>query len=393
MNARLAYLYQRYIEDTFTAEEREEFLSMVDQHPENEHITGLMDGTWDKIETDKLLFPGADAVLEHILSDHQKTIAKKISWYRYAAVAAAVLIMVASGIYFFQHNNSQSDIQTDIADIQAGKNRATLTLANGTIINLDSVSDGEIAAQSGISITKTAEGQLVYSIVKPEEKENNLSEKIAYNTITTPRGGQYQVNLPDGSKIWLNAASSLKYPTVFEKDKRKVELTGEAYFEIAKVMIKNQERKPFIVVTGKQEVEVLGTHFNINSYLDEAATKTTLLEGAVRVLQFGTGKTANLLPGQQSVLNNNNLTTRIVDTEEIVAWKEGYFQFNESDLGSIMRQLSRWYNVDIVFDGRSPDDLFHFKVTRNLSLTEVLKIFENNGINLKIEGRKLIVKS
>jgi len=401
MNARLAYLYQRYIEDTCTKEEREEFLSMVAENQENDTITGLLDGTWDKIGAGSLIFPNADNVLNDILSNHQKTVVKKISWYQYAAAVAAILLIASGGIYLYQKNNKDSNIQTNTADIQAGKNRATLTLSNGAIINLDSVSDGELAQQNGITITKTKEGQLVYNIAGSTKKENAVSTEIAYNTITTPRGGQYQVNLPDGSKIWLNAASSLKYPTIFGKDERKVELTGEAYFEVAKVMRKDQGaggkdigiRMPFIVTTDKQEVEVLGTHFNINSYTDEAVTKTTLLEGAVRVSQLGSRKTVNLIPGLQSTLNNNNLTTRAVDVDEIVAWKDGYFQFNESDLGSIMRQLSRWYNVDVVFDGRSPDDLFHFKAPKSLSLTEVLKIFEINGINLKIEGRKLIVKS
>lgn len=396
MNARLAHLYQRYVDNTCTAAEREELLLIVAENPENESIPTLMDGTWDEMDSEKLTFPTADHVLSNILSEYTKHSVKKIYWPRYVAAIAAMITMVVTGIYFYKKNNATPLIQSKTADIQAGKNKATLTLSNGMVINLDSATNGEVAQQSGLTITKTAEGQILYNIVESTEKTNPASGELAYNTITTPRGGKYQINLPDGSKIWLNAASSLKYPITFGKYKRKVELTGEAYFEVAKVFINEGKaiRKPFVVTTDRQEVEVLGTHFNINSYTDENQTKTTLLEGAVRVTSLGGQHTSCILkPGQQTTLINNSLTTSTVDAEETIAWKNGYFQFNESDLGSIMRQLSRWYDVDVVFEGRSPTDLFHFRVPRNQSLSEILKIFEINGINLKIEGRKLIVKS
>jgi transmembrane sensor len=401
MNSRLASLYQRYIEDTCTNEEREEFLSLVAENQENNDITSLMDGTWDKIRTDGLLFPHADNMLQNILASHQKPVVKKISWYRYTATAAAVLLLIGSGLFYYNSHhvilNPSQDPGLVKNSIKAGQNKATLTLANGKVINLDSTTNGEIAEQTGITITKTEKGQLVYNVTESAKKEKTESVKIAYNTITTPRGGQYQVNLPDGSKIWLNASSSLKYPTLFSKNERRVELSGEAYFEIAKMTFKasghKNVRMPFIVVTSKQQVEVLGTHFNINSYEDEAMTKTTLLEGAVRVSQVGSRKTVNLLPGQQSVLNNNNLSTRAVDTDEAVAWKNGYFQFNESDLGTIMRQLSRWYNIEVIFkDNKKSEEFFHFKASRNLELNDMIKIFELNGIKLKIERRTLIVE-
>lgn len=403
MNSRLASLYQRYIENTCTNEEREEFLSLVAENQENGDITSLMDDTWDKIKTDGLLFPNADHMLQNIISSPQKPVVKKISWYRYAAAAAAVLLLIGSGLFFYtsyygSRHLEESAATRDLANtIKAGQNKATLTLANGKVINLDSTTNGEIAEQTGITITKTEKGQLVYNVTESAKNEKTASAKIAYNTITTPRGGQYQVNLPDGSKIWLNASSSLKYPTLFSKNERRVELSGEAYFEIAKMTFKTSGHKnvrmPFIVVTSKQQVEVLGTHFNINSYEDEAMTKTTLLEGAVRVSQVGSRKTVNLLPGQQSVLSNSNLSTRAVDTDEAVAWKNGYFQFNESDLGTIMRQLSRWYNIEVIFkDNKKSEEFFHFKASRNLELNDMIKIFELNGIKLKIERRTLIVE-
>jgi transmembrane sensor len=401
MNVRLEYLYQRYVDNTCTEIEREEFLSMVAEKQEEKVISELLDGTWNTVNTaDGQTFPAADSILDHILTQHPKTIVSKILWRRYAAVAAAILVVASAGIYFglqYQKNNDKQAADY-VSNIQAGKNRATLKLANGTIINLDSATNGEIAQQAGIAISKTEDGQLVYHIAENSKIEKAATATETFNTITTPRGGQYQINLPDGTKIWLNAGSSLKYPAVFSKDERKVELTGEAYFEVAKVTIKDKgsnkyQRAPFIVVTDKQKIEVLGTHFNVNSYVDNNESKTTLLEGSVKVSNLKSKRSNLLKPGQQSLIAGEGLQIANVDTVETVAWKNGYFQFNESDLEDIMKQLSRWYNVDVVFEGKLPEDLFHFKTPRNQSLIEVLKIFELNGINFKIEGRKLIVKS
>lgn len=395
MTTKLADLYQKYINNTCTKEEQEEFLLMVSESSEDGAIERLMDDTWDKLNTEQLLFPAANSVLNNILLNEQVPVVKKISWFRDIAATAAILAIISTGIYFYQNTKSNPVLQSETTAILPGKNKATLTLANGTVINLDHASNGQLAQQTGIKITKTTDGQLVYEITEQNKKEITSAE-TAYNTITTPRGGQYQVNLPDGTKVWLNAASSLKYPLTFGKNQRTVELRGEAYFEVATVLKneKGSKKKPFTVKTDKQEVEVLGTHFNINSYVDENLTKTTLLEGIVRVKTTTFSPSSSVLkPGQQAVLNNNILTLQTVDTEEAIAWKNGFFQFNESDLGSIMKQLSRWYDVDIVFEGRSPNDLFHFKAPKDQNLTEIIKIFEINGINLKIEGRKLIVKS
>lgn len=394
MNIKLTDLYQRYIDETCTEEERAELLSIIAANPEDPQIEGLMDDTWHQINTTEIqAFQNADMVLDNILQAHNKPVVKKFNWYRYA-VAASVAFALTATIYFFATRNTLTKQGNETANqITPGTNKATLTLADGKVISLDSAANGEIAQQAGIMISKTKDGQLIYDISKKQ-----ATTDLAYNTIATPRGGQYQVNLPDGTKIWLNAASSLKYPAVFNGEKRRVELTGEAYFEVAK-----DKNHPFVVATDNQEIEVLGTHFNVNSYADESATKTTLLEGSVKVAsRAATNGSLNtkysvlntiLKPGQQSVLRNNGLNVYTVDTEEAVAWKSGYFQFNESDLGSILRQLSRWYNIDVVVEGKLPDDLFHFKIPRNYSLDEVLKIFETNGINFKTEGRKLIVKS
>lgn len=400
MNARLEFLYQRYIDETCTPEEKEEFFTMLSE--EHQEIYDLLDGTWQTIEVSKDFSKvKADALLDQILSKPKSPTVKKIFWQRYAA-AAAVLLMLSAGLYFFKDHSAlnQQEKEASVASIPAAGNKATLTLSNGSTINLDNATTGEIAQQSGIVITKTAEGRLIYPSSAPH------TSAVGFNTIKTPRGGHYEVVLPDGSKVSLNAASSLKYPAAFDDHERKVELTGEAYFEVAKSTVKlgsKSKKVPFIVKTNEQEVEVLGTHFNINAYADDMETKTTLLEGSVRVSLIeslasnqrkATTKASQILsPGQQSLLKNKRITTKAVDVDEVVAWKDGFFQFNEDNIVNIMKQLSRWYDVDVVFEGKQSETLFLLKIPRSLNLTEVLNILETNGIQFKIEGRTLIVKS
>lgn len=310
-------------------------------------------------------------------------------WPKVLSAAAVIAVIISAGVYFFspEKNTKQlSEIITVKTNIPAGGNKATLTLAGGKVIDLSDSDPGVIAAQAGSTITKTKEGQLVYQGHSLKQGQDSPA-----NSISTPRGGQYQVELPDGTKVWLNAASTLKYPAYFTGPERKVELSGEAYFEVA-----HNKAKPFKVLfshEGKtQEIEVLGTHFNISSYPDESAATTTLLEGSVKV-KNGSNQNLVLVPGQQSVSENGHLSARTANTEEAIAWKNGYFQFTESDLGGIMRQLSRWYNIEVTFkDNRKADELFHFKASRNLGLNDMLKIFELNGIKLKIERRTLIVE-
>ncbi|WP_316838856.1 FecR family protein [Pedobacter gandavensis] len=400
MNARLKFLYQQFIDETCTAEEREEFFSLISE--EDQDINDLLDGTWNTIEVaDDLSKEKAEVMLNQILTKPENQVVKKLSWYKYASVAAAVLILLSAGLYFF-NNRSVLKQQKDTysKSISPAGNKATLTLSNGSTINLDNATTGEIAKQSGIAITKTAEGKLIYQLSATNKPVTG------FNSISTPRGGHYQVDLPDGTRVWLNAASSLKYPAAFDNHERKVELSGEAYFEVAKRTVKDglkSKRVPFIVKTSSQEVAVLGTHFNISAYGDDKETKTTLLEGSVRVSLakdpgLKQGRFANtgsqiLSPGQQSLLKDNQIITKTVDLDEAIAWKNGFFQFNEENIVNIMKQLSRWYDIDVVFEGKQRETLFLLKVPRSLSLTEILKILETNGINFKIEGRTLIVKS
>lgn len=320
--------------------------------------------------------------------------AVRISLWSGIISAAAILIIISSGIYFYSANIDKTlgeyagtDIRREIAP---GGNKAILTLADGSKISLTDASNGDIARQAGIRITKTADGQLIYTILDAASEPSNP----VYNTIETPRGGQYQVILPDGSKVWLNAASSLKYPPSFASQKeRRIELNGEAYFEIAK-----DKLHPFIVNTNKQEIKVLGTHFNVNAYSDEPQIKTTLLEGSVLVYKSDTdfpseGGKVMLIPGQQSVFDGNSIKINSVDPEDVVAWKNGYFRFDDESLESIMRKISRWYDVDITWRDESvKSESFAAVSTRFANVSSLLKMIEQTGdVKFNIEDGKIIV--
>lgn len=308
-------------------------------------------------------------------------------WYSIAAAAAVLLVV--SGLYFFndqndgslQNRTAKNLLGNKINDISPGRQAATLILANGSKIDLDGADQGEIAQQNGVSIVKTADGKLVYTT------HNLIANTTEFNTLSTVKGQQYQVILPDGSKVWLNAASSLTYPANFARLKnRMVQLSGEAYFEVAK-----DKSHPFIVKTDKQQVEVLGTHFNINSYDDEMATTTTLLEGSVKVYN-GKGESV-LLPGQQSTLAKSKMEISKADVNETIAWKNGDFIFNNEEFGSILRQLSRWYNVDIVDNGQHKDLRLSGTISRSKNISTVLKALEVTGeVKFTIEGKIVVVE-
>ncbi|KIO78291.1 hypothetical protein TH53_04565 [Pedobacter lusitanus] len=316
----------------------------------------------------------------------------KFSWLHIAA-AAMIIASVGTGLYFYNRTNLKSSLISATNTVIPGSNKAYLTLSNGKRIILNESANGELAVQAGIKITKTADGQLVYDVSSSgasAKTENN------YNTIETPRGGQYQIILPDGTKVWLNAASSLKYPIQFAMKERKVELSGEAYFEVSKNKI-----KPFIVMTDKQQVEVLGTHFNIKSYKEEGNTSTTLLEGSVRVtpgsfegnrISLSKDNAVVLKPDQQSVLINSNLKIREADTEEAVSWKNGYFKFNDENIKTVMLKISRWYNVDVHYQGRISDEEYRGTISRFKNISEVLDLLESTKtVHFKVEGRRITV--
>jgi len=313
-------------------------------------------------------------------------------WFVAASVALFLVVSSLLALYL-RHNNSSllaknNALPVSKHTVAPGGNKALLTLANGSKITLDDAATGQLAKQSGVTITKAANGKLIYTIENAPSNSTGLAQQ-AYNTIETPRGGQYQVNLPDGSKVWLNAGSSLRFPTNFTGNLRSVELTGEAYFEVAK-----NAQKPFRVLSNSQVVEVLGTHFNISSYIDDSSVKTTLLEGSVKVLSTKSNQSKLLKPGQQSNINysDNSIDVQTVDTEEVVAWKNGYFLFVDEDLKSIMSKLARWYNVDVEYTGNVDNLRFGGMVSRSRDLAQALKIIEQTGnVKTKIEGRRVTI--
>lgn len=321
--------------------------------------------------------------IEHRLMAHAAPVKIRL-WPRIAA-AAAVLIVIGGGLFYFQprnHEHLTANVYKN--DVAPGGNKALLTLADGSKISLDEAANHQLATQSGTKITKTAAGQLVYETADQTQASGAAS---SLNTISTPRGGQYLVTLADGTKVWLNASSSLTYPSGFANTRqRRVTLKGEAYFEVAK-----DKLHPFVVETDKQTVKVLGTHFNISSYEDDRTTKTTLLEGLVSVNAIG--KEEQIIhPGQQAVLNANAITVKEANTEEAMAWKNGYFRFNDEDIKSVMRKLSRWYNIDIQYEGEVSTEGFTGKISRFKPISEVLNALESTKtIHFKVEGRRVTV--
>jgi ferric-dicitrate binding protein FerR (iron transport regulator) len=307
------------------------------------------------------------------------------------AVAAAILLIWGIGLFYMNahtmHDNNQpAQVAKAPRAIVPGRDKAVLILDNGNKVDLDQTANGQIAQAGKTKINKVNNGQLQYEkAISPDSNKG----KLTYNTIVTPRGGQYRVVLPDGTSVWLNSATSLRYPTAFTGHERHVELIGEAYFEVAK----NKEL-PFTVNAGKVDVKVLGTHFNIAAYDDEPSTKTTLLEGSVRM--SGDNQSVMLTPGQQAVAEKNGrgIITKAVNVQDAIAWKNGYFLFKKDNIQSAMRKIARWYDVDVVYEGKISDKLLGGSVMRTQNIDELLSYLETIGIaRFKIEGRRIMVKA
>ena len=303
--------------------------------------------------------------------------------WRVAAAAAVLLGMAIPAGYLLLHRRPTPAPVAAIAaktDTTPGRNKAVLTLANGTKIVLDEKGMQQLA-QQGNTVIRNKNGQLVY------EKTGTESNVPIYNTLTTAAGETYPLVLADGSKIWLNAASSIRFPATFAGNERKIELTGEAYFDIA-----HDAHRPFRVQVRQMTVDVLGTQFNINSYADEATINTTLLEGAVRV--NGDKGSVQLAPGEQSQWSPGGNLKRVagINTDEIIAWKDGYFRFESADLTTVLRQFSHWYDVEIVYEGKVKPRKFFGMISRNSSLVNVLKMLNANDVSYRLEGKKLIVQ-
>lgn len=307
------------------------------------------------------------------------------------AVAATVILMLSFSLFFYKQkdNSNHALVQVEALktnDVAPGGNKAILTLADGSKIALDKVKSGEVAVESGIRITKTSDGKLIYENVI--DKLGTLDNRSLYNKIETPKGGQYQVNLPDGSKVWLNAASTLKYPTIFNGNERRVELVGEAYFEVFP-----NAKMPFKVSTTNQLVEVLGTHFNINAYSNESAIRTTLIEGSVKVSEKLSDTFKYLKPGEEAKNRNGVIWVYEANTEQAIAWQKGDFQFNDTYLVDILKQIERWYDVEVDYS-KIPNTRYNANMSRNLNLSRVLEILELTGkVKFSIEDNTVKVSN
>jgi transmembrane sensor len=304
--------------------------------------------------------------------------------------AAAIVIFTLTGLFvagkYFNSNTKLHQLAFDKNIIKPGSNKAILTIAGGKQIILDGVGRGQLFTLDRVSVQNNVDSSIIYKKTSSEISTPTLS----YNTLKTPMGGKYQLILADGTKVWLNAGSMIKYPVDFVSSERTVELSGEAYFEVA-----HNSHRPFKVISAGQVVQVLGTHFNINAYPDEDAVKTTLLKGSVKVYTTKMGSTAAgsiiIKPNEQAVFRNALLSKATVDADEYTAWKNGVILFRNADIHDVMRKISRWYNVDVEYRGRMLSDTYNGEIPRNAAFSDVLKILKLDDINVKVSGRKLLV--
>ncbi|MBB3054739.1 FecR family protein [Mucilaginibacter gotjawali] len=376
-------LYKKYLAGKCTPEEWA-LLNAFDDEP------GLEDMAWDaELGNDKEVESRIFNKITDAIAPKQPVKTIGFGWLYIAA--SFLLLATAAGVYVLNMHHKTRQLAINKGkpvknDILPGGNKAILTLSNGATIVLNSAKDGVITKEGGAAVNKTQNGQLVY---QANDDQNNapVPATMVYNTVTTPRGGEYQIVLADGTKAWLNAASSLKFPTAFTGNTRRVEITGEVYFEVAK----NKE-KPFIVTSNGAEVEVLGTHFDVMAYDDEPGIKTTLLEGSVK---FRKNKAEVLLsPGEQAVSAwaSGNIKVQKANIGETMAWRDGYFVFQDENIQGIMRKISRWYNVDVVYRGNMEDKEYGGKISRYKNISDVLKSLELTGtIHFKVEERRVTV--
>jgi len=397
------YLIEKFAEDKCSKEELDQLLKFVAEDPGRTELTEALRNHWiasgQKTKGSGINW---EEKLSAILNEPKNetpviSLLKKPRriWLKKWAVAASILILFATGAYFILSNTKNHSpqlsktTQKSIEDMRSnspGGNKAILTLADGSVINLNNAKNGTLTRQGNIKVIKEEDGQLLYYADQEGATVNG------YNTISTPRGGKYQIVLADGSKVWLNAASSLKFPASFTGKTRQVILTGEGYFEVAK-----NASMPFHVKVNDMTVEVLGTHFNVNAYEDESSVATTLLEGSVKIKKDMSAKSSSqslvLRPGEQAELakDGNLKVNHSANMQEVIAWTNDNFEFNNTPVKEIMRQISRWYDVEIDYRGPLPRHQLTGKISRNVDLNQLIDMLKYTGINMKIENKKIII--
>ncbi|REA63035.1 iron dicitrate transport regulator FecR [Dyadobacter luteus] len=389
-STRLTYLFQKYYSGDASAEETDELMLLVRRAQGDQQLTDILKYAWENAAENHGFFSGNESetifgnIIEH--TSEQETISPLRKWYWWRYAAAAILILFGLGaLYKF---NDKDIIQQKTAaakeipnDVEPGGNRATLTLADGSTILLDSASNGLLATQGSAKISKNSDGQLTYDA----QVSGASADPNQINMLSTPKGGQYQITLPDGSKVWLNSYSSIRFPASFAQNERSVAITGEVYFEV-----KKDKRRPFKVQFHDSEIEVLGTSFNVTAYQDEPSSKTTLIEGSVSLGSKSNRK--KLVPGQQAAISNDgNIRTADVDVDEVIAWKKGLFYFRDESIEQVMKKASRWYDIQVEYQGSIPLRQFTGKVSMDVNISELLNMLSYAGVNCKIENKKVII--
>ncbi|MGE7776269.1 FecR family protein [Chitinophaga sp. NPDC101104] len=376
--SQLPELLERWMSGQASEAEKEAFFELLDRQGADALAPHLRDA-WEQLRPGPVMTDETkDAIADRILHRPQSAPVWRLGWWYAAAAMLALAIAIPFGYQYWKAKQPAGVAVNGPHDVAPGKEGAILTLAGGRQIILDSLGNGLVASQQGTRIT-LQNGSLAYDAADASE--------ITFNTMTTPRGRKFQLVLPDGTKVWLNAASSLRFPTAFSGAERRVEMTGEAYFEVAK-----DAKHPFFVSIGDgTDVQALGTAFNIHAYEDEPHIQATLLEGSVRV-RNATGSRV-LVPGQQArIVQGGAMTVLQPDLEQVTAWKSGVFLFQGAPLRDVMRQLARWYDIDVIYEGNVPDQIFEGELPQSLQLSQVTRILTKVNIKFRIEeGKRLIV--
>lgn len=390
-------LFNRFLENRYTLRDFQELRDFFHTEGDEEIIRALIleslsadnTGREDEVRqiVDNVKRRLADKFADTYVQDRK---IKKIGWNTWAKFIAAALVVglfAAGVIWYFQLIETTIEETHLISrygdDVLPGRDRATITLADGRVIDLDSAAIGLLAQEQGAAINLDENGIITY-----ESHDKGLDvETSAFNTLTTPRGGQYRIVLADGTKVWLNAGSSLIYPATFTGKQRTVKLEGEAYFEVAR-----NDLQPFVVESGDQGIQVLGTQFNVNAYADQQAKVTTLVEGGIVVYNESSDTAIKIEPNQQATNDGNKFTVLPVDVEDYIAWKDNYFQFSGTELPDAIKQLERWYDLDVDYS-TIPEWKIFARISRDKKLSEILyMIEETSGNKFKIEGRRLTIQ-
>jgi len=406
---RFNLLFKLYLDRKCTPDQEKELIQIMSNSFSDEEREKLIEECYEKLPVSYTLKNAAsDRIFRRIVTNQRRKADSPFGRQRpilhwTLRIAVVILVFIVFSIFVFKDNKPANEINQVVEmvstldkplyknDIKPGGNRAVLILSDGSKILLDKVSEGTLTRQGGITIVKLDRGKLACNT---QGKSENPSNADLYNTLTTPCGGQYNITLPDGTSVWLNASTTLRFPVSFTGKERKVEITGEAYFEVSKNL-----SIPFIVVAGNSRIKVLGTHFNVMAYPEDKIIRTTLLEGSVEVLPKDStssgveNSVVTLQPGQQAQLSKDNVMTVVeADIQEVIAWKNGYFIFNNENIESIMLKISRWYDVKVKYELDTENKNFTGNISRSQNVSEVLSMLElTEAVRFKIENKTITV--